>query len=99
MYVMDRLWQGEISPAERRIRLGSEYQRTAHEVCQKIEAFRATLTPEAREQLEVIGDLKSDINMMENEDFFLYGFRLGAGLVLDIVGGCEGQFCDTTEAG
>lgn len=89
MYVLDRLWQGEISPAERRVRPGTDYQKASRELYEKIEAFRAVLTPEARKQLEAIGDLKSDLSTMENRDFFLYGFRLGAGLILDIVRGCE----------
>ena len=30
--------------------------------------------------------------MRVNEDFFLYGFRLGARMILDIIGDYEGQF-------
>ena len=54
--------------------------------------FLETLTPEAREQLEAINDLKSDLSVMANEDYFLYGFRLGARMILDIIGDYEGQF-------
>ena len=46
----------------------------------------------AREQLEAINDLKSDLSVMANEDYFLYGFRLGARMILDIIGDYEGQF-------
>ena len=61
--------------------------------------FLETLSPEAREQLEAINDLKSDLSVMANEDFFLYGFRLGARMILDIIGDYEGQFCSPSEAG
>lgn len=54
--------------------------------------FLETLSPEAREQLEALNDLKSDLSVMANEDFFLYGFRLGARMILDILGDYEGQF-------
>lgn len=84
MYTLDKLWRGEISPLERTVRHGSKYQRASQKVCDSVETFLATQTPEARKQLETIGDLKSDIQLMENEDFFLYGFRLGAGMILDI---------------
>lgn len=94
MYTLDKLWRGEISPMERTVRRGSKYQRTSQKACDEIEAFLAAQPPEVRKRLEAIGDLKSDINMMENEDYFLYGFRLGAGLILDIVGDFKGQFQD-----
>ena len=54
--------------------------------------FLETLSPEAREQLEAINDIKSDLAVMANEDYFLYGFRLGARMILDIIGDYEGQF-------
>lgn len=94
MYTLDKLWRGEISPLERTVRHGSKYQRAFQKVCDSVETFLATQTPEARKQLKTIGDLKSDIQLMENEDFFLYGFRLGAGMILDIVGDFKGQFHD-----
>ena len=54
--------------------------------------FLETLSPEARERLEAINDLKSDLSVMANEDYFLYGFRLGARMILDVIGDYEGQF-------
>ncbi len=99
MYVLNQLWQGEITPMERCVRRGSEYQRVAREVCGKIDEVLAALTPETRRQLEEISNLKSEINVMENEDYFVYGFRLGAGMVLDIVGAYNGPFCSPSESG
>ena len=92
MYVLKELWRGEISPTDRRVRQGSEYQQTAKEVREKMGEFLETLSPAAREQLEAINDLKSDLSVMANEDYFLYGFRLGARMILDIIGDYEGQF-------
>lgn len=80
MYVLNQLWRGgKIMPMERCVRWGSEYQRVSREVCGKIDEILAALTPETRRQLEEISNLKSEINMMENEDYFVYGFRLGGG--------------------
>ena len=73
MYVLKELWWGNISPTDRRVRQGSEYQQTAKEVREKMGEFLETLSPEAREQLETINDLKSDLSVMANEDYFLYG--------------------------
>ena len=98
MDVLRELWRGEISPADRRVRQGSEYQQTAKEVREKMGEFLEMLSPEARERLEAINDLKSDLSVMANEDYFLYGFRLGARMILDIIGDYEGQFCSPEEA-
>ncbi len=92
MDVLRELWRGEISPTDRRVRQGSEYQQTAKEVREKMGEFLEMLTPEAREQLEAINDLKSDLSVMANEDYFIYGFRLGARMILDVIGDYEGQF-------
>ncbi|MDY4755709.1 MAG: hypothetical protein SO355_10290 [Candidatus Faecousia sp.] len=99
MDVLRELWRGEISPTDRRVRQGSEYQQTAKEVREKMGEFLEMLSPEARERLEAINDLKSDLSVMANEDYFLYGFRLGARMILDIIGDYEGQFCSPEEAG
>ena len=99
MYVLRDLWRGEISPTDRRVRQGSEYQQRAAEVRKQIVEFAATLSPEAKEQMETINDLNHDLSMMAEEDVFIYGFRLGARMMLDVMGSYEGQFCSPTEAG
>lgn len=49
--------------------------------------------------MEAINDLKHDLSVMAEEDVFIYGFRLGAIMMLDVLGSYEGQFCSPTEAG
>lgn len=73
--------------------------RSRHLASMKMGQFLETLSPEARERLEAINDLKSDLSVMANEDYFLYGFRLGARMILDVIGDYEGQFCSPSEAG
>ena len=58
MYVPDKLWRGEISPTDCYFRQGSIYQQTAEEVCSRMDVFLPMLTPEAKEYLEAINDLK-----------------------------------------
>ena len=99
MYVLKELWWGNISPTDRRVRQGSEYQQTAKEVREKMGEFLEMLSPEARERLEAINDLKSDLSVMANEDYFLYSVRLGARMIPGIIGDYEGQFCSSDEAG
>ena len=97
MYVLEKLWRGEISPAERCIRRGSKYQQASVAFCEEMDAMLNELPSDVRKRLEELSDLKSDINLMENEDFFIYGFRLGAGMVLDVIGDHKGAFREIAE--
>ena len=99
MYVLRDLWRGEISPTDRRVRQGSEYQQRAAEARRQIAEFAAMLSPEAKERMEEINDQKHSMAMLAEEDVFIYGFRLGARIILDVIGDYEGQFCSPTEAG
>ena len=99
MYVLRDLWRGEISPTDRRVRQGSEYQQRAAEARKQMMELTAMLPPEVKERMDTINDLKHDLSMMAEEDVFIYGFRLGARMMLDVMGSYEGQFCSPTEAG
>ena len=99
MYVLRELWRGEISPTDRRVRQGSEYQQRAAEVRKQMADLAALLSPEVKERMEDINDQKYNLSMMAEEDVFIYGFRLGARMMLDVIGDYEGQFCSPTEAG
>ena len=99
MYVLRDLWRGEISPTDRRVRQGSEYQQRAAEARKQIAEFTAILSPEAKERMEDINDQKHSMAMLAEEDVFIYGFRLGARMMLDVMGDYEGQFCSPTDAG
>ena len=77
MYVLDRLWRGEISPTERFVRPNSEYKKTSKQFGDEIDALIATLSPEAKRQMEVVDRLRTDLTLMTEEDVFIYGFRMG----------------------
>lgn len=97
MYVLEKLWRGEISPTERCIRRGSKYQQASITFCERMDNLLSELPSDTSKKLEALSDLKSDVTMMENEDFFIYGFRLGAGMVLDIIGDYKGAFRERAE--
>jgi len=94
MYVLKDLWRGNISPTERSVRPGSDYKKVSHEICEKIDRFLETLSPEEKKQWEAISDLRNDMTLMGEEDAFIYGFRLGARMMMDIVGEYKGQFIE-----
>ncbi len=92
MYVLKDLWRGNIAPLERSVRPGSDYKKVSVEICERIDRFLEDLTPEEKKQLEVINDLRNDMTIMTEEDAFIYGFRLGARMMMDVVGDYKGAF-------
>ncbi len=96
MYVLKELYWGSISPTERTVRPGSNYKKASAQICKQLDCFLEALTPEERKQWEAINDLRNDMAAMTEEDAFIYGFRLGARMMMDVVGDYSEQF---TEAG
>ena len=84
-YCLDKLWRGDITPSERYIRPDSEFKRKAKEFCDAAERLVEGLSPEGKNHWEDVERLKHDMNMLSEEDIFIYGFRMGARMILDVV--------------
>ena len=92
MFVLQELWRGNITPSERFVRSGSEYKKIAGKLSDEMDRLMEMISPEARMQLENIGNLRADMAVLSNEDIFIYAFRMGARLMLDVLGEYKGQF-------
>lgn len=92
MYILNDLWYGNITPSERYIRSGSEYQTLSDELSVKLTAFVKELSHDSREQYEIIEKLRAKLNFISEGDSFILGFRLGARMILDVIGEYDGQF-------
>ncbi len=90
MYVLKELYRGNITPTERPVRPGSDYKKASAEICEQIGRFLETLSPEGKKQWETISDLQNDMAFWGEEDAFIYGFRLGARMMMDVVGEYQG---------
>lgn len=97
MYVLKDLWRGHISPRERYVCSNSEYQRVSYKLCEELDLFMENLTIEQREQYEKLEGLQFELMNISEEDTFIVGFRLGARMVLDVVGEYRGQFKSQVE--
>jgi len=97
MYVLKELYRGNISPTERSVRPGSDYKKASLEICKQLDLFLENLTPEEKQQWETIDVLRNNLATMAEEDMFIYGFRLGARMILDVVGEYAGEFTETGE--
>ena len=99
MFVLDRLWRGEVSPSERRIAPNSEYLKILHENTLMEDELCKDFT---REQKDLY--LKMETNQLEmmeiaDKEAFFVGFRIGAGLILDVIFDHKEQLPGIREAG
>ena len=92
MFVLPDLWHGNVPPSERYVRRGSEYHKVSQKMCDEMDNLLKLLSPEAKKQLELVSKLKDDMMLLSEEDTFIYGFRLGASMILDVIGTYQGQF-------
>ena len=97
MFVLDRLWRGEISPSERYIRRGSEYETLLKELSRQEEHLRSQLTAEGAEALSACQRLQMELQSIENRETFLEAFRMGAGMILDVLLDHRGDFTISEE--
>ena len=92
MYVLDKLWQGKLSPNEQCIVHGSEYSDTRGKATQLSKQIASVLPDEGKLMFREYEDLREKMCCISEEDMFVNGFRIGVGLILDAVGTYESQF-------
>ena len=99
MYLLEQLWRGNLAPSERYIRSDSEYKKATQAFCDATEKMEKELSPEGKKYWREVADRQSDMTMLAEEDIFIYGFRMGARMILDIIGDYKGQFYEVSEVG
>jgi hypothetical protein len=92
MYVLDKLWRGELSPNEACVRYGSEYSQNRHKATELSKTIVASLSEEGKRMFQEYQELRERMCYISEEDMFVNGFRIGVGLLLDAVGTYESQF-------
>ena len=93
MYVLDKLWQGKLSPSEQCINADSEYSELRHKAVQLEKQVLSSLSVEGKQIFQEYQDLRERMCYISEEDTFVNGFRIGVGLLLDAVGTYDSQFC------
>ena len=97
MFVLEKLWREGLSPGERYIRPNSEYKKTLGKESDEIDRLLSHLPPEGQQIFKNYYEIQSKLMSISEEDAFIRGFRLGAIIILDIVGDYKGQFRTATE--
>ena len=92
MYVLDKLWRGELSPSEPCVKYGSEYSEIRHKATQLSSQLVSRLPDEEKRIFLEYQELRERMCYISEEDMFVNGFRTGVGLILDSVGTYDSQF-------
>ncbi len=92
MYVLDKLWQGKLSPNEQCIQHGSEYSEIRHKAVQLSNQIISSLSDDGKRIFQEYQDLRERMCYISEEDSFVNGFRIGVGLLLDAIGSYDSQF-------
>ena len=92
MFVLDKLWQGKLSPNEQCIVHGTEYSDLRSKAVQLEKKILSGLPDEGKRMLQEYQELREKMAYISEEDMFVNGFRIGVGLLLDAVSTYESQF-------
>ena len=85
MYILEDLWNGNVAPADRVIRAGSEYAQLQKQLVAAEEDFRKELSPEGKNAYDTFCRKQAELSEISECDCFIRGVRVGARLLLDIV--------------
>ena len=85
MYILEDLWNGDITPSERVIRTGSQYAQLQKQLIAAEEDFRKELSPEGKAAYDTLCRKQAELSEISECDCFIRGVRVGARLLLDIV--------------
>ena len=85
MYILEDLWNGDITPSERVIRTGSQYAQLQKQLVAAEEDFRKELSPDGKAAYDTFCRKQAELSEISECDCFIRGVRIGARLLLDIV--------------
>ncbi len=89
MKILEELWYGNVAPCERSVEKGSRLWRLGRLIQQNEEELAPLLSEKAKEVLEKLRDNQSELNDVNECAVFVCGFRLGARIMLEILGGSD----------
>lgn len=89
--ILLRLYKGEIYPSENIVPTDTNYRELTHTRAFEREYFYKILSKADKERLNKLDDLYHEISSMDSYAHYTYGFRLGAMIMMAVLGGEEEQ--------
>lgn len=87
--LLEQLYHGSLHPDEQAISNDPHYKQLIQKTSEAIEVWKERLTEKEFNQLEQLLDLYGHTHDMELASIFTYSFRLGAGIMVEVLTGQE----------
>ncbi len=85
MLVLEDLYVGDIHPGERNFKNSSQFSKALNEVVKSGDALTSTLTEKQKELFEDYMTAQREVNVLTDCETFIYAFRLGAKIMIDVL--------------
>ena len=92
MYILDDLYWGNIVPTDKTVKENSEYRMLQKKDGELDKRLRETLTQEQKDIMKEQELIRVEMMSMTEQDMFISGFRIGARMVLDVLGKYDSSF-------
>ena len=89
MNILEELWYGRINPSQRSQPDDKSASELTEQIVEKEDEFVPLLSDEAKEILEQMREKQLDLSTSNERKAFISGFRLGARIMLEIMGWTE----------
>ena len=90
MYYLNTLWR-YLEDAMPTYRRDGEYKELMEQITALEEELKTQISEEAWRCHERLSDREADLAELDRREIFLYGFRTGARIILDVVGEYRGE--------
>lgn len=91
MYVLEKLWKGEVRPDERSFRKDSRYAELMHKSSKLEDAFCEELSTAGKKIYNEHYEAQMQMLDISEQDAFVQGILLGARFMLDVIGEYHSQ--------
>ena len=89
MQILEDLYVGDVRPGERSFKRNSQYGRALEESSDAADRLIAVLSDEQKKLFEEYMDAQREVMVLTDAETFIYGFRLGAKIMMDVLLGGE----------
>ena len=89
MNILEELWYGRINPSQRTQPDDKSASELTEQIVEKEDELSALLSDEARKILDQMRDKQLDLSTSNEREAFISGFRLGARIMLEVMGWTE----------
>ena len=94
MKILEELWYGRINPSQRTQPDDKSASELTEQIVEKEDELAALLSDEAKEILDQMRDEQLDLSTLNERKAFISGFRLGARIMLEVMGWTESPKTD-----